>query len=455
MATSFDSFKTPSMSAASSNLTLGCSGKNYFNPPLSPYEHAKNKLQNFHGRVLRTFSELPQKGKLKEIARRCIIVTGIPFVYLVLTWKLMRANKLSLASTTVTLPPVITKAAAILPATSQPAITPDLTMTSQTDYDSHPIHANLDAELLRLKENGVLSSKIEKQIDMAIFLKSSSYPPNQAKLKLQKVLIAQAFELKKAHEQDNIVLTHGQSSLWYVISQLIKVCVKQYDKDAVVPPDFEFLRSTRLQPANNAIGYRQVLESGNVNDHNQEIRSSMMSLDVYSLAIADGESALSLFFNNQSMMSTLNRNAIKDVSETILRDYLPKTINAEKITECAEKIQNLAKKINTLCGQLFVICIPKTLVIGTLDNVGFLAHPLGKPCNCHPHTDPVFIITKLQNGELTPETRCHTNVAPQFRLMTNMIAPNVVTKSFLLSPLSPKQKMDIYKEISDAVAAIA
>lgn len=262
---------------------------------------------------------------------------------------------------------------------------------------------------------------------------------------------------KKKYEQDFYIITHSQGSSWYVISQLIKILVRQYDKNIIVPPDFEFLRSTKLKPNNTSLGYRQELATGSVDDHNNEIRGSLVSSDVYFFSTSQDESVLDLLTQDYSIMSLFNPNAIRDISETILHDYLPPTINAKKITELAEQIQNLSKKINSLVGQLFVICIPKTTFASDLDNIGFLAHPKGKPCTCHPLANAISIIDKLQNGDLNSQTCCYQTsyIPPQFRLMASKVAPNLGVKSFLLNAIPEKQKADIYTEISKAVATLA
>lgn len=54
--------------------------------PCNSYtEHALiTPLIRFHGRIVRTFDELPQNGKIIEVIKRVIIVIASPFAYLVL-----------------------------------------------------------------------------------------------------------------------------------------------------------------------------------------------------------------------------------------------------------------------------------------------------------------------------------------------------------------------------------
>lgn len=402
------------------NPAIPCFKTNCFDPPLSPYEQALEKRQQFHKRILCTYNTLPKNSKLKEIAKRFATIVAIPFVYLVLTWKIRNAMALAPPSK----------------------------------------DANLNKELVRLKD--VLTVEDEAQIDVTISqlsenlfrrkVRNADYASPEQEREM-KIIISQALEIKKTHEQDCFIVTHGSNSQWYVVSQLIKILVQKYNPQNSAPPQFEFLRSTQRTPAKDINGYQNANGSNDHPDHDREVRSSLLASDVCWSTTPD-ESALDYFVKNRSILSEDSNSEIRKTCETILSEYLPKETDIQKIKDCAVQLQSLAREINTICGQLFVICIPKANY-KNLHEVGFLSHPYGKPCYCH--KDNPEVLEQLQKGNAVS---CFQGgdipryAPPQFRLMTDKITPPLGAQSYLLNTLTTKQKMDIYTKVSEAVAQI-
>lgn len=400
--------------AFETNLLPYCLRHNCFdNPPMSPSPRkcAQVKLENFHGKVLKTFDSLPEGHKLKTIIQRCLIIVIAPFVYIALALSLLWAWK------------------------------------KKTEVYAK-INPNFEAEFQRLRDAGVLSLAIEREIDQRVYIKYFSNPTSSA----VKIILCDAYEIKKTYGNDHYVFTHGQASSWFVVAALIKTLVERFDSSNYVDPSFEYLRSTKRSPSQKLSDIKRAIAANEIDDENKDARISIASVDIHLLSTKLFESALFFFAMNTNMLSMLNSQVIEKTCRSLLLDYLPESVTAKKITDCTGRIYSLAKKINTLCGHLFVICIPKTICKDHLENIGYLSHPYGKPCNCHPGVDPLTILEKLQQGHLNSDTSCKgTYPVPQFRLMTSMVTPNLGVKSFILSPLTTEERTKIYSEINSAL----
>lgn len=384
------------MSAAISLPQIGCLTRNWFDPPKN--SNVK-KLNNFHNKVINTFSDLPQNNKIKAIAIRIFTVLIAPFAYIVLGLNVL-ISKIK-----------------------------------------NPL---LENEIQILRNSGIITTDNENQIDLALdklVSQHSARDPVKAGAKNHvKAIICEALEIKKTYEKDHYVFTHGQASSWFVISQLIKILVQRYDPSSNLKP-FEYVRSTKHIAAHSVEGYRKAIDKNLFNDESPEARKSLISSDISLLSTAPMESALHFLICNSNI---LQPSAIQNVCESILRDYLPTTVSAEKISACAKTIYDLSQTIHTLCGHLFVICVPKSLMADRMENVGYLSRPFGKPWEGN-NSALDECQAQLTSGQPVP---------PQFRLMANMLNPNLGVESFLLSTLSTDKKIDIQQKISRAVAKV-
>lgn len=375
---------------------------------LNAHDALKVKRKKLFEKTAYTFHSISKNNKLKDIIKSVGIIVVAPFLYLILTLKIWKAQ-----------------------ASTFPQTVPN------------------SIDKFARSENTLIENTISKLTNNYNIIDNRKVTPEHRQQ--VKTILSEALKLKKKHEKDYYIVTHAQNAKWFVVSQLIKILVQKYDHDNNPPPLFEFIRSSKLNPQKNLNTYKNEIASRTDNaDHDPDIRTSFLSADVFFWSTVIDESALDYLMRNRSIYGSCNSDfAISKTCMGILMQYLPKNTNFEKIMYCAGNIQCLADKIDTLCGQLFVICVPKTGNAG-LSEVGFLSHPYGKPCDCH--QDPINVLMEMQKGN---KKYCKTKFEfPQFRLLGHKITPSNGNKCFLLNTLTEQQKSDIYTEISKAVDAI-
>lgn len=406
---------------------IGCLEQNCFNEVSYKEFYATKKLKTFHEKIINIFSKLPSHNKAKEVAVRCLLATIAILVYSIL----------------------------------------GLFFVGEFLF-SKIRNPKFEAELARLRAAKILTPTVEAQIDSSIrksIWGMCQVNPEElgtivrrycgANRKEVKILFSQALEIKRAYEKEYYVFTHGQSSKWYVVSQLIKILV-QKSVHCNSSDNFEYLRSTKHKSALTPQEYKSAINQNAERDHDREVRGSLVSSDVHFFNSDTAESALYYVIANINQLTLYERfskTVIKDTCQGIIQQYLPNA-NIRKISECAEKIAQIAKKIDVTCGHFFVTCIKKTLFKEKYADIGYISHCHGDACECHSGEDRLTVMDELQKDSLKPKHYCYSRATPQFRLMGNFVRPENEVKSFLLSSLSTKNKQAVLSEIDNHVTKL-
>lgn len=323
-------------------------------------------------------------------------------------------------------------------------------------------------EIERLKNLGFLTPLVGIKIDQGLAELSLTHKKDTAYMMLGRVL-----EIKSIFSETHHVFTHAQCMNLMIISILVK---EMFKKQMALDPTAEFvdlsnfkylrhisedvdvsLKKPLLDEPQNVYDYLKKFGviTGRIDD-DPKVGKNLLSVDGY--VYNSGKAAIHYLLTNSNVKASLNVNII----ENILKSFRP-DVSAEVIKKYSKELCGLKPTANAPCGNLFVICVPKSIS----DAIQYRSHPGGIPCNCHAikrdHKGPLNdkevqerlkmhteILEKLQKDVLDDTTKCPAYGSPQYRLYTPMLKPEYGVRIFRLSPIHKKQRNE-YKDMIRAI----
>lgn len=436
----------------------------------------ENSFVDYHGKIIQTFDTLPSDGKILEIALRIAAVAAAPILYPllglgylanhVLHGKPISFNPCKKVVSFIAQSIPISKGQRIsnqiaelkkagLPDWQQQSMT--LIRKSREDYAPH--------ELNRLRDRKVLTNDIRDRLDLAINKVDSHI--SYAKRNQVMALMGQALEVKSLHGDTHDVFIHAQGSNWMGLNFLVKELHKSFNPQTPVS-DFKFLRSPcKLAERGTASAmwktFRDTLfgeeEITNVqeyinskwyvSDNDGETREHLLSVDGYFFNPQRYESSLFFLMNDSNILG--KESTIKYFYKQIIKHYRP-NMSDSTVGKLANKVFNATQTNGSLCGNLFAICVPKSIS----KDVQYRAHPFGVKCTCHSEEKSPAILAKLQKNILEKNAECTgltTPSIPQFRIYTPMLKPGA-TPIYLLTPLKKSTQRAMKSVIKSVVSEI-
>ncbi len=281
-------------------------------------------------------------------------------------------------------------------------------------------------EIQRLRESEILTPENEcwlNQADQEVGFHHKDDPAVHnrniylEKLKLAKKAYGQALEIREIFKSTHYVLIHAQSSRWLFLSDLITAFMKHKNEGKEIG-HFQYLRMVP-EVASHDITLYSKGKPGLRYEKNEQSASDLLFADLCFRNNAHYDSARSFLMNNKNFA---DENKMIAVTTSILRNFCPH-LSSQECFKLTEKLFDLARNDPCIVGNLFVLCVPKTLS----EKMMYPAHPAGSPCTCHAEENLRNRLEAIQNNEINPQTCCKalpTLLNPQFCLYTPEMTPD-------------------------------
>lgn len=305
-----------------------------------------------------------------------------------------------------------------------------------------------DFSIISKHEDTLIDTAINKIAEHGIMMNDSN------KNAIKKIAL-QAAEVRNLYKDTHYVFHHGQSTNnWIATSFLIKDLVNAFhpEKDT---RGFKFLRTPAYLDAPGT--KTTVIPTPEIDDNDVATGNLVLSSTAYLFDDEPGESALYYLASNKNVAERNNGiGIVKTVYEQIIKKFAP-TCPPHIASKYADEILNEQKQlsIHADCGQLFTICIPKSVVEKKKDTIVYRSHSGGKKCTCHNPVKDKEALTKLQNNIIDADVRCdnknfvyHTKSAypiSQYRIQIKNLAPEDGTMIFRHTPFD-KKVLKVFKD---------
>ncbi len=296
-----------------------------------------------------------------------------------------------------------------------------------------------ESELNRLRSSDILTPEIEARLN-------GLFGSGGTKALQSKFIYGRILEIKQAYSDPVYVFTHAQATISTSVTYLIKELVRQHRTDREIKL-FKFLRAPESKPYDDEKLILD-LKAGVADDHR---RDGILSVDGYLYSSYSMESALHFFRSNSNIFS-----GYKEVITKILKGYLPPKLHA-LIPSYVHELEKINEDLLSFAqtGNIFAICVPKSLVELLGDKVVYRSHAFGKACLCHPGQDPIKILHKIQNDQLDDSSKCKPiGFGPQYRFLTSELTPENGIHIHYLTPFGKAKRKEVKGKIKELVSSM-
>jgi hypothetical protein len=268
------------------------------------------------------------------------------------------------------------------------------------------------------------------------YLLNHSLPPNAHHLPM---IVGRVLELKQIYRPTHYVFTHAQSLSISVVNQIIKEFVRHVSPFLHHPLKIPFRvphTTTYTENADDFITKHQAIDDNSSfadNYHSDE----MISVDAQCWNTDSGESALYYL----AVGTNINQGQLANIFKTIFFNYVPDETISLLLAEKASKIAT-QKQTEARVGNLYAICIPKSVIQNEKTNFAYRCHPYGKRCDCYPASDRIKVLEQMQRNKVV---RCTSGLMAQYRLLTSRLTEEKDVRTFAVNAL-PKSKRKFYRD---------
>ena len=333
-------------------------------------------------------------------------------------------------------------------------------------------------EIKQLKKKWSQSSKEIKQLYEKWSQNPKEEPFYNRREKEAQELMARAEEIKNLLQETHFVFIQGQAAYLAPIQMLINA---EAEKQGYRKPHlFKYVRiPEKMSETERFDLVRKIFtKAQNEYDQNEYVRQYLISVDAYFLSTTFEESAYSFLNHNKSILTQVEWNPIEKLATKILsNDQQLSSKQKEKVIQIVNQMSGELEN-STWSGNLWVFCIPKTLIQERSEEMLYRSHRRGKLCTCHEGRE-IEILQALQGNVLNDSNKCHDVVmreylpmsgqfdpydrdwgirleeeifsVPQYRLATPHLTPENGVMTFMLTHTDKTQLQSMKKKIRNNI----
>lgn len=269
-------------------------------------------------------------------------------------------------------------------------------------------------------------------------------------------LICRAKEIRAIYKDTHYTFIHAQASNLTPLVYLMTLISQKNSSSK--HHFFKYIRMPSPDLTDQKISEKveKVLSEAHLGrDFAPEIGDYLLSVDAFFDSTSSLESAQDLLAKNHSESLWTDIQTFSVFSQ-ILSNYT--SIDPSSHKAISKKIWATNTSVEAKCGNLWVICIPKSLLQESFTGqLVYPAHPYGFKCECHQgilrrllrmpsYQNDIELLEQLQEDKYVP--RFLGCFVPQYRIVTPLLQPNKSVYSFMLTTLSKEDRKSMKKHIS-------